>query len=85
MSLRDIELLETIRRDDLAFLLTTRYEKPLDSLLWDDCPPMLQKTPSPMMVAAYYGSQKCFNFLMNTARHDYLDEVCLFFMTSDFF
>jgi hypothetical protein len=75
MSCRDVEVLETIRRDDLAYLLTIRHEKPLEYLIPDDVPAMLQRRPSPMMIAAFFGSQKCFNFFLGRARRDYLDQV----------
>lgn len=79
MSLRDFELLEAIRRDDLAYVLTTRYEKPLEGLLSDDTPNLFLQFPSPMMVAAYFGSIKCFEFFTHTGKVDYLDAFVLFF------
>lgn len=79
MSLRDFELLEAIRRDDLAYVLTTRYEKPLEGLLSDDAPSIFLQFPSPMMVAAYFGSIKCFEFFTHTGKVDYLDAFVSFF------
>jgi hypothetical protein len=73
MSLRDLELLEALRRDDLAYVLTTRYEKPLEALLADDTPFMLTYLPSPMMAAAFFGATKCFQFFLRTGRTDYRD------------
>jgi hypothetical protein len=72
---RDMELLEAIRRDDLASVLTSRYEKPLDSLQIDDTPVMLRQWPSPIMIASYFGSVKCFDFFFHKANIDYLDRV----------
>jgi hypothetical protein len=80
MSLRDLELLEAIRRDDLAYVLTTRYEKPLEALLGDDTPIMLSSLPSPMMVAAFFGSSKSFNFFFRTSRIDYRDHYGVYFV-----
>jgi hypothetical protein len=79
MSLRDLELLEAIRRDDLAYVLTTRYEKPLEGLLSDDTPSMLTYVPSPMMVAAFLGSTKSFDFFLRTGRIDYRDHYGVLF------
>ena len=73
MSLRDFELLEAIRRDDLAYVLSTRYEKPLEGLLQDNVPNIFLEIPSPMMVAAYYCSKKCFNFFTQSSNINYLD------------
>ena len=78
MSFRDLELLETIRRDDLAYLLTTRYEKPLVGLLADDSHEMLGARPSPLMVAAFYGSTKCFKFLYEHVKRNYKDAAVIF-------
>jgi ankyrin len=74
MHIRDRELLESIRRDDLAYVLSTRYEKPFEALLPDDTPPILSNTPSPIQVAAYFGSTKCFNFYLRSGRTDYRDQ-----------
>jgi hypothetical protein len=82
---RDTELLEAIRRDDLASVLTTRHEKPLDCLQTDDTPPMLRQWPSPAMIAAFYGSLKCFDFFFRKGRIDYTDRVTLLFIMSLFF
>lgn len=71
---RDVEIVESIRRDDLAYILGTRYEKPLKNLLEHDTHPMLLKSPSPMMVAAFYGATKCFEFFLKTGRLDYEDD-----------
>jgi hypothetical protein len=79
MSLRDLQLLEAIRRDDLADVLTTRDEKPLEALLGHDIPSMLTYLPSPMMVSAFFGSTKCFSFFVRTARIDYRDRFGVFF------
>jgi len=74
---RDVELLEAIRRDDLAYVLTTRYEKPFSHLFVDDTPSILMDLPSPLMVAAYFGALKCFNFFNSKKKNsDYTDTVC---------
>ena len=73
MSLRDCELIEAIRRDDLAYVMSTRYEKPLEALILDDMPTIVLSIPSPIMVAAFFGSTKCFNFFINEDKLDYLD------------
>jgi hypothetical protein len=84
MAHRDLELLEAIRRDDLSAVLSTRHEKPLDSLNLDDTPEMLCHWPYSIMVAAYFGSTKCFNYFFRTANLDCTDRVFSNFMTFPF-
>ena len=81
MSFRDIEIFEAIKRDDLSYLLATRYEKILDNLLPDDTHPFLLNNPTSLMVSAFFGSLKCFNFLFKKSNIDYRDEdkTCLIF------
>lgn len=74
MNLRDHELLEAIRRDDLAYVLTCRYEKPFDQLLPDDVPFILMHLSTPLMASALFGSVKCFNFFVKNSNVDYVDD-----------
>jgi len=78
MRARDSEVFEVIRRDDLAYLITTRHEKPLDGLCPDDTPPILRGAPSAPMVAAFCGAMKCFHFLMRSCSRDYVDADVFF-------
>jgi hypothetical protein len=83
MAHRDLELLEAVRRDDLAAVLSSRYEKPLDSLNLDDTPEMLFHWPNSAMVAAYFGSTKSFNFFFRTGKLDYTDRDDVHFLVID--
>ena len=74
MSVRDTEILEAIRRDDLSYLMTTRYQGPLYYLDPEDTHPMLMDRPSALMVAAFYGATKCFRFLLNKLDTNYRDK-----------
>lgn len=73
MSVRDTEILEAIRRDDLSYLITTRYQGPLHYLDPEDTHTMLMDHPSALMVAAFYGATKCFKFLLNKLDTNYRD------------
>jgi hypothetical protein len=72
---RELELIEAIRRDDLAYVVTTRHQKPFTHLMFDDTPAMLLHAPSPAMAAAYYGSTKCFHFFYDSDGSKYLDQA----------
>jgi len=74
---RDIEIHEAIRRDDLSYLMNTRHEKILEYMLVDDVHPMLTDKPSTLMIAAFYGSTRCFKYLFNDEQYDYKDERVL--------
>ena len=63
---RDLEIMQAIMRDDVAYLMMMRHGSVLEILFSDDTPPILALRPYPIMVAAYYGATKCFNFLLNT-------------------
>ena len=83
MSFRDLELLDAIQRDDLAFVMSCRYEKPLFGLYPEDCHPMLLNEPNALMVSAFFGSFKCFTFLSSFLSYDYLDaQILIFFYHS---
>jgi hypothetical protein len=66
---RESEIYEALRRDDLGLLVASRFEGALSYLPSSDIPELLRGPVTPLMVAAYYGSFRCFNFLvkrMNT-------------------
>lgn len=71
MILRDSETYEAIRRDDLGYLMCTRYESVLEFVVTLDTPELLRCDASPLMVAAYFGSVKCFSFLYKKGNVDY--------------
>lgn len=58
--LRDVEIFEALRIDDLAYILTVRYEKPLLNLPKDDSPTGLMRQMTLVQAAAYFGAEKCF-------------------------
>ena len=72
MALRNNEIYEAIRRDDVAYLMGTRCESILELLIDSDIPDMLKCDVTPLMVAAYYGSFKCFSFLLKKGNTDYV-------------
>ena len=71
-------LYETIRQDNLSHLLSTRYETFDRCLVPEDTPIMLQDNPTPIMVAAFYGSTHCFAFL--TKKSNIYDVDVYFFL-----
>ena len=75
MRFKDSELLEAIQNDDLAFVTSARFEKPLEGLLPEDSPQLLLNIPTPLMVAAYYGSIKCFNYFKKVIDVNARDQV----------
>jgi hypothetical protein len=77
MTHRNTEVLEAIRRDDLAFLMSTRYEAILDCLLASDTPEMLREPCTALMVAAYFGAVRCFYFLVKRSNVEVRTAVCL--------
>jgi hypothetical protein len=77
---RELDMIEAIRRDDLAYVLTIRPQARFTHLMFDDTPLLLMNAPSPAMVAAYFGSTKCFNFLYDSESSKYLDQVSFFKM-----
>ena len=72
MTLRNNEIFEAIRRDDLPYLMCTRYESVLEFLIGSDLPEMLRYNVTPLMVAAYFGSFHCFSFLVRKGNADYI-------------
>lgn len=66
--LRDIELFEAIRRDDLSTIVSSQSLDIVRNLMVDDLPDMLANHPSFLMVAAYYGSTKCFNYIFEKSQ-----------------
>ena len=78
VSYRDIEIYEAIRRDDLALLMSCRPERLLSNLPPDDTNPILLQEPDSLMVAAFYGATKCFNFLRSRVSLDYTDKYVPF-------
>ena len=66
--LRDIELFEAIRRDDLSTIVSSQSLDIVRNLMVDDLPDMLINHPSFLMVAAYYGSTKCFNYIFEKSQ-----------------
>lgn len=82
---RNSEIFEAIRRDDLAYLMCTRYESVLEELPRSDVPEMIRYDSTPLMIAAYFGSVKCFSFLFKKGNIDYITphtRVSLFFTLS---
>lgn len=73
MSFRDLEVFEAIRRDDLAYVLSCRSEKPLAGLFAEDAHPILLNDPSPLMVSAFFGATKCFKYFLSRVSIDYKD------------
>lgn len=73
--MRDTQIYNAIARDDVAYLTLCRYESNLRSLCEEEVHPMLQNTPSPLMVAAFFGSVKCFNYLFPRSDVMYSDDV----------
>ena len=71
--LKDIELYEALRRDDLVTVISGLFDSLLNELSPDDTPEMLLSNPSSIMVAAFFGSTKCFNFLFNRVNIHYAD------------
>ena len=81
LSFRDLEVLEAIRRDDLAFVISCRSEKNLCTVPAEDVNPILLDKPSPLMVSAFYGATKCFKyFIAKGISKDYRDENISFFI-----
>lgn len=60
--LRDVEIYEALRLDDLAYILTVRFEKPLLDLPKEDTPPGLMKQMTLVQAAAYFRAEKCFTY-----------------------
>ncbi|EAY11169.1 hypothetical protein TVAG_498630 [Trichomonas vaginalis G3] len=83
MSFRDLEVFEAIRRDDLAYILACRPEKPLAGLLPEDAHPMLLNDPSPLMVSAFFGATKCFKYFLPRISIDYKDACVLHLFLRD--
>lgn len=80
---RDVEVMEAIKRDDLAYVLTTRSEKVLEHLCLDETEQMLTFGPSPLMTAAFYGATKCFDFFLKNGNIDYVDYSVSFLFLVD--
>lgn len=78
MASRDYELYNAIKNDDLSYVVSLRSEKPLDSLYGYDIPEIFKHVTYPIMVAAYFGSKKVFNFYSNNSDFDVVDDVLLF-------
>lgn len=70
---RTMELFEAIRRDDLASLVMCLHDDVLHCLVPDDTPQILLDKPYPIMVAAYYGSIRCFTYLASKGQDKKLD------------
>ena len=75
--LREIELFEALRRDDLSTVMSSQYQRILKTLSREDTPEFILPNPSTLMVAAYFSSVHCFNFLL--AKFDSLDFHDVFF------
>ena len=61
--LRDVEVLEAIKQDNLAYILLLRSEKLLTLLPAEDTPEMLLHRPTTLQVSAFYGAEKCYFYL----------------------
>lgn len=75
--LREIELFEALRRDDLTTVMSAQYQRVIKSLIKEDTPDFLLAHPSTLMIAAYFSSTHCFNFLFT--KFDTLDYHDVFF------
>lgn len=75
--LREIELFEALRRDDLSTVMSSQYQRVFKTLTREDTPEFILPNPSTLMVAAYFGSIHCFNFLIT--KFDSLDFRDVFF------
>lgn len=82
-SARDLEIVQAIRRDDISFLMMTRCETGLECLFSDDAPIMFAHIPFPIMIAAYYGATKCFNYLFSTTQIKRIDQFGVSFSFID--
>lgn len=67
--LRDIEVVEAIKRDDLAYLLLLRSEKLINILPSDETNEMLMNHPTSLQIAAFYGAEKCYFYLRSTPKY----------------
>lgn len=80
MKSHDYEIYNAIKNDDLAYIASVRYEKPLDSLYDDDLPEIFNYVEYPIMFAAYFGAKKVFNFYTHTMDPNRLYNVCFFYL-----
>lgn len=75
--LREVELFEALRRDDLSTVMSAQYQRVIKNVMREDTPDFLLQNPSTLMIAAYFSSTHCFNFLFN--KFDTLDYHDVFF------
>lgn len=66
--MRDVEVFESIKEDNLSYLLTTRHEKRLRNIDLCDTPEMLLGECYPIQVASYFGATKCFFYLIEKSQ-----------------
>jgi hypothetical protein len=84
MRVRECEIYESLRRDDLSSIMSSRYEGLLSSLPKSDLPDMFRGQVTTLMVAAYFGSYRCFRFLIKHVKSDLTTKHVYFFINWEF-